>query len=344
MHLLYYHTNCADGFAALCIAHAALRARGIPADEIKPYPINYGWPNQTPPISVLGIDDVQHIYYLDYTPPAEDLAKLIANILAFSPDTQMTIIDHHEKMANLHGLGLTGSGTWKRMISPIGWNSVFSLTESGASLTWKHFHPEAPVPEAVQLIAHRDLGHAFQTTDDPIEAGLNNQALDLHAALFRVLPRTLETWTPFMLGQQPLTGLLHSGRALRHNDLHLITFAAQHCHWLDFTHLTVSPSDLKGCVAFSGPPLRIPAVNGLGPELVSDACQELLRRYPQAPFAASWYIDAKTGRITYSLRSRKPGHPDGHTNVNDVAKACDPDGGGHPCAAGFSTLSPVPLC
>ena len=124
-------------------------------------------------------------------------------------------------------------------------------------------------------------------------------------------------------------------------DMDVIRAATNFPRWLDFARLIISLSPPHQ-VSTSGLH-RIPAINGLGPELVSDACQALLRLYPQAPVAAAWWTDAETGRITYSLRSRKPGHPDGHTNVNDVAKACHPDGGGHPCAAGFSTFAPVPL-
>jgi len=339
MHLLYYHTNCADGFAALCIAHAALLARGIAFNEIEHRPINYGWPGQIPDLLTEGsyVDD--HIYYLDYTPPAADLVNLVNQVKTWNGTIKLTIIDHHEKMAPIHGWGKDEHDQWQKGPAPEGFQSVFAFTESGASLTWKHFHPGEPMPDAVTLIARRDLGHAFQTTEDTIERGLNAQALDLHATLFRLLPRTVATWSPIIHGQQPLAEILRSGHQLRAIDNFIIREAAYNAHFIDFTRLIVSTSLI---VSMSGLE-SIPAVNGLGPELVSDACQELLRRYPQAPFAASWWTDAKTGRITYSLRSRKQGHPDGHTNVCEVAKACHPDGGGHACAAGFSTTQPVPL-
>lgn len=333
MHLLYYHTNCADGFAALTIAHSALLARGIPATEIQHRPINYGWPNQTPSCLYAG----DHIYYLDYTPPPADLVNLVNEVKSWKGTIKLTIIDHHEKMAPIHGWSKDEHDQWQKGPAPEGFESVFAFTESGASLTWKHFHPGQPMPDAVTLIARRDLGHAFQTTLDPVEIGLNNQALDLHACLFRLLPRTLDAWTPIIHGQQALDYVLRYGFGLRSIDRVIIERAAQLCHWLDFGQLIISPSQSPSLHK------RIPAVNGLGPELVSDACQELLRRYPQAPFAAAWWTDAKTGRITYSLRSRRPGHPDGHTNVCEVARACHPDGGGHACAAGFSTTAPVPL-
>ncbi len=337
MHIIYYHTNCADGYAALCIADAALQARGIPAEEIQHRPINYGWPRQIPDLA----DNLfagDHIYYLDYTPTAADLATLIEELAIWKGTIKLTIIDHHEKMAPFHGWGKDEHDCWQRIMTPVDFESVFAFTESGASLTWKHFHPGEPMPDAVTLIARRDLGHAFQTTEDPVERGLNNQALDLHATLFRRLPRTVHAWSPIIHGHPVLTEILRYGHQLRSIDRVIFERAAELCHWLDFGQLITSPSQ-SPCSLHK----RIPAVNGLGPELVSDACQELLRRYPEAPFAASWWTDAKTGRIIFSLRSRIQGHPDGHTNVCDIAKACHPDGGGHACAAGFSTTQAVPL-
>ena len=337
MHLLYYHTNCADGYTALCIAHAALLARGIPAAEIEPRPINYGWPNQIPNVidDSLFVDD--HIYYLDYTPPAVDLALLLAELATWDGTIKLTLIDHHEKMAPVHGWHKDEQGQWQKGPAPSGFESVFAFDESGASLTWKHFHPDMPRPAAVTLIARRDLGHAFQDTKDPVQHSLNKSALALHATLFRLLPRTLETWGPIIHGQTNLDKVIDNGHMLRVADNDIIVIATESPRWLDFTRLIVSPS--QSLPIYN----RIPAINGLGPELVSDACQALLHRYPLAPFAASWWTDAKTGRITYSLRSRIQGHPDGHTNVCDIAKACHPDGGGHACAAGFSSTLPVPL-
>lgn len=349
MHLLYYHTNCADGFAALCIAHAALLARGIPDDQIQHRPINYGWDHQIPTVSALIGDAVKHIYYLDYTPPADQLATLVQDIRLGGLDIQLTIIDHHEKMAPVHGWTKDEHGEWHPPTANseqgtgnnLAFESIFSLIESGASLTWRYFNPDKLQPDAVALIAHRDLGHAFQTSKDPTARVFNKEALALHAALFRLIPRTLETWGPIIHGQTALEKVIDKGHMLLAGDMDVIRTATDFPRWLDFTRLLLSPSPPLQ-VSTSGLD-RIPAVNGLGPELVSDACQALLRLYPQAPFAAAWWTDAETGRITYSLRSRKPGHPDGHTNVNDVAKACHPDGGGHPCAAGFSTFAPVPL-
>jgi hypothetical protein len=118
-----------------------------------------------------------------------------------------------------------------------------------------------------------------------------------------------------------LSAALQTGSRLRLTDSIIIAAAANHPHWLNFH------GD------------EIPAVNGLDAGLISDACTELLKAYPTAPFAASWFIDARTGKATYSLRSRR----NSAVNVAEIAASMAPGGGGHPNAAGFSSLHPIPF-
>jgi hypothetical protein len=189
------------------------------------------------------------------------------------------------------------------------------LQQSGAQLAWQHFFPGQPQPRAIALIGWRDLGHAFQQPDHPDSA----PALNLHAYLMRCIPRTFEAWRPLLLADT----MLHAdaiGERLRLADRSIIDAAVRSPYWLDF----------HGA--------EIPAVHGLEVGLISDACQALLKAYPSAPFAASWYIDGATGHAVYSLRSRKDG-----PNVAEIAAAMAPGGGGHPNAAGFHTPIPIPF-
>lgn len=318
MHHLLYHANCADGFAAACIARHALLTSGIAPAAINTQPVNYGWPDQMP----LGKDQVlfagDTVTYLDYTPPQE----VIDTILQYWIGTvKLTIIDHHSTAAPRH----QGSAD-----TPVRFQSIFDLTHSGASLAWNHYFTDQCMPMAVQLIEHRDLGHAFQQPD----AAPGPAALNLHAYLFRCLPRTFESWTPVIMASWgKIEPLCATGLRLRIADDRMITAAVNKCHWLNFSrspHLPVSVSH------------PIPAVNGLDAGLISDACNALLKHWPESPFAAAWYIDAKSGLATYSLRSRPVTDPS-HVNVAEIAAAMAPGGGGHPCAAGFSTPNPVPF-
>ena len=320
MHHLLYHANCADGFAAACIARHALLSQGIPETAINIAPVNYQDSNQLP-VGDHHIQPGDQIIYLDYTPPQETLDAFYAEHSASM--IPLTIIDHHSTAAERHGRDkATG---FRNGSNPPLFNSWFNLNHSGASLAWPHFFPGKPfIPRAVELIQWRDLGPAFDPANaaDPRTA----DSLNLHAYLFRCLPRTFDAWTPLLLENpessiQHLAPAIQTGSRLRTIDACIIAAAVNGPHWLNFHGE------------------EIPAVNGLDAGLISDACTELLRAYPTAPFAASWFIDPRTGHATYSLRSRR-----GSTvNVAEIAASMAPGGGGHPNAAGFSTLIPVPF-
>jgi hypothetical protein len=329
MHHLLHHANCADGFAAACIARHALLSQDIPETDLTIQAVNYGWPQQIPASFALG-DDVT---YLDYTPSQEDIEQLLFLNAA------LTIIDHHSTAAERHGRDKVTGLPSANLPAPR-FNSWFNLKLSGASLAWTVFHQQSqsgqagqsnPIPRAIELIEWRDLGYAFDPLhqDDP----RTNDALNLHAYLFRCLPRTFEAWTPLLFSEstandsqqlQTTANLQHAiqtGSRIRAIDRSIILSAVANPHWLNFH------GD------------EIPAVNGLDAGLISDACTELLKAYPTTPFAASWFIDPKSGKATYSLRSRR----NSAVNVAEIAASMAPGGGGHPNAAGFSSLHPIPF-
>lgn len=337
MHHLLHHANCADGFAAACIArHALLTLHNVPADDITLTPVNYGWEKQRPDSIDLYAGD--SIYYLDYTPPADVLRQIHTE---WGDSVPITVIDHHSTAAKSHGgepnkastdsPDLDAGRAFETASPPsLFFTSVFNLAYSGAALTWQHFFRDEPLPRAINLIQHRDLGRAWQ---EPTHLW-STSSLDLHAYLMRALPRTVEAWIPILTNLGGVDRQKMAGAALRSIDRLILKSAAAFPHWLDFTAHGIHAGIHAG----------IPAVNGLGPELVSEACQTLLESYPAAPFAASWWIDPKTGLATYSLRSRKGGF-----NVAELAARIDPPrpghngGGGHPQAAGFSTDHPIPF-
>lgn len=315
MHHLLHHANCADGFAAACIARHALLQQGTHPADLTIQPVNYGWSQQMPASFAPG-DDVT---YLDYTPSQETLDAFYTE----HGDSMipMTIIDHHSTAAPRHGYLINPANKLfaRKETNPSRFTSVFSFIKSGAALAWSHYFPGTPLPRAVELIEWRDLGHAF----DPINAADPRTAdsLNLHAYLFRCLPRTFDAWTPLLLSPDSVHSVCSVGQRLRRIDQSIILSAVTSPHWLNFHGE------------------EIPAVNGLDAGLVSDACTALLKAYPTAPFAASWFIDPKSGKAVYSLRSRR-----GSTiNVAEIAAAFDPDGGGHPNAAGFHTTHPIPF-
>ena len=347
MHHLLYHAQCADGFAAATIAHRALILQGIPEHDIRTQAVNYSDALQMPPADTLKNSD--HIYYLDYTPPSKTLELLLFNIDTLNwSDFKVTIIDHHSTADERHAK------------MQYGFTSVFDLTKSGALLTFEHFHPKTVVPDGIQLISWRDLGHAFQQPHHRY----TQPAFDLHATLMRLTARTHAAWEPILFTHSTvLLGRdLEVGQRLRLADRNIIAAAAMNPLWLAFPSIvvpasagpasehvvhasacsgsgtTVNNSQPPSTAQPSTSPVPIPALTGLGPEIMSEALAEVLTRHPSTPFAASWYVHPSTGHFTYSLRSRKDG-----PNVAEIAKALHPDGGGHPTAAGFTLDTPIPL-
>lgn len=301
---LHYHANCADGFAAACIArHAFMNSQSarLPVTDapspLRLHPIGYEDTLQCP----LGIGSGDHVYYVDYTPPSPTITSILAS------GARLTMIDHHK----------TAAARYVNLPESDKINILYDTSQSGAMLTWKHFFGDAAIPPLpLVLLQHYDLGGVW---DDPRHP-LTNQARWLTTYLMRGLPRTPEAWSPVLLDYVHYqTRALEIGARLHACDQRLIRGLVKAVNWVNIGGL------------------EVPALNGIPRGLLNDAVNELLIEHPDALFAASWSVLPDSGGvIKWSLRSRKNGF--------DCATLCqtlDPNGGGHPQAAGFSTTDPV---
>lgn len=304
IHLLY-HANCADGFAAACLArHALLDGKPSAPGHLRLHPVGYDSPM---PVTRENTGVLDRFIFVDFTPPEDWLAEMTDHP-KFIDAANCTIIDHHKTKAPIHAN--LGSKLF---------TSVFDTTHSGATLTWRHFYASAlSRPHSLTLLRHYDLGGVW---DDP-QNHLTNGARWLVAYLMRCLPRTPEAWTPVLLEYDlHIDTALNRGAILWNKDLRAIRTFAKHPHWVHIGGFDV------------------PALNGIPYGLLNDALAELLTEHPNIHFAAAWSVLSDTdtgGVIKWSLRSRKGGF--------DCAAFCQtlsPGGGGHPQAAGFSTLDPV---
>lgn len=310
IHLLY-HANCADGFAAACIArHALINVRKCRPENLLLHPIGYDDALQCP----LGISPADALIYVDYTPPPNIITRILAS------GARLTMIDHHKSAATRY---LNLPDTDRLAI-------LYDTSQSGTMLTWKHFFPKVstPPPAPLLYLQHYDLGGVWNDPQHP----LTNEARWLVAYLMRCLPRTPEAWTPFLLaydapGTQHRLAAQEIGARLYTADQRAIRGLIKGCHWVNVGGF------------------EVPALNGCPYGLLNDALAELLIEHPDVHFAAAWNIlsDADTGGvIKWSLRSRKNGF-DCAALCQSIDPATDgkPGGGGHPQAAGFSTLDPV---
>lgn len=312
-----YHSNCADGFAAACVAkYASLYEE----DALTFQAVHYDDPQQTP--TGLRSHCGDEVVYLDYTPPQSAIDALMGktgdyDALSLPEVGMLTIIDHHASAAAIHqGLEFTAD-------TPI--RSIFDGSKSGALLTWEHMRP-MPVPHAIELLNFYDLGGPW---NDP-ENAKSERAKDLQAGLMRGMARSFDAWLPVLLDEPDgphITECINRGTLLRGRAQGIIAAACRTPLWLDIAGH------------------RVPALTGLAGEHINDAAHLLLQLYKNtAPFACTFHVQTKTGRIKYSLRSRRGG-----MNVAEVAAQMEPPrpgfngGGGHPSAAGFSSLDPIPF-
>lgn len=121
--VVIYHAQCTDGFSS---AYAAWKKYGDTASYL---PRKNGEP---PPEGLSG----KTLYILDYSYNKETLEWLGAR------NTSVVVIDHH--------------ATAKEAVCAFPQN-IFDGSHSGAVLSWKHFHPQLPVPTLFQYVEDIDL-------------------------------------------------------------------------------------------------------------------------------------------------------------------------------------------
>ena len=169
---------------------------------------------------------------------------------------------------------------------------VIDMSKSGALLAWNWFHPGIDTPMLIKYISDRDLWQ-FK------HAGTKY----VHRALVSY-PMDFELWSTF-LGDT--SNLIVEGESLERLYSQLVSNIVNSA-WT---------SELSG--------YEVPVVNTS--IAWSEVGNELLVRYPDAHFAASFTVFEN--QIMWSLRSRED------FDVSEIAKKFG--GGGHKQAAGFKT-------
>lgn len=124
-HIVFYHGDCPDGFAA---AFAAWKALGGSAEYI---PVQHHEIGGVPE----GIDG-KHIFVLDFSWPRDALLAMAARAKTIQ------VLDHHDTAKeDLRGLEFAS----------------FRADKSGCTMAWERFHPNNPVPKAFLFIQGRDI-------------------------------------------------------------------------------------------------------------------------------------------------------------------------------------------
>lgn len=170
----------------------------------------------------------------------------------------------------------------------------FDMQRSGAMMAWQFCFPGAIVPRFVSLVQDRDLWR-YEFGDDTKR----------FSAALRTYQMDFTTWDGLIAKTYDL---IKDGEAvLRGHNINITKFIAE-------TYF----DDIGGH--------KVPVVN-VPYHYASDTAQELLAKFPDAPFAACWFRRGD-GMIQYSLRSENS-----RVDVSEIAQSFG--GGGHRNAAGF---------
>lgn len=289
--IVLYHKNCNDGFGA---AWAAWKAWG---DQDMTYePVAYG----DAPINLRG----RNVLVADVTYKKEELRHLAITV------GSMVILDHHmtamEQLSDWQIPLSTKECTAQNVQDylqasreqPYPVVALFDMSKSGAHMTWEFAHYGGPTPLLIDYIEDHDLWkHALSSSLD-VSAALDSYRHDF------------DIWNDLSLD---IGKLQAEGRAINRYKRRLI---------LDLIP-KITPAVLLGHT-------NVPILN-LPPQMASLAGHTLLAKFPDAPFAATfWKTDLGE---QWSLRSE-----DSRENVGEIAKAFG--GGGHRNAAGFFLSDP----
>lgn len=174
--------------------------------------------------------------------------------------------------------------------------TVLDFDECGASLAYNFFNPGMSYPSLIDYVKDRDLWDWKLYESKFVNAYINS------------FPHNFHIWEELEYNiEYNLNVVLREGRAILRSENQLVETVAQ-------------AASLDRFIGF-----EIPCVNSH--VLLSEIGNRLLELYPEAPFAAVYYL-LSNGRRKYSLRSRKDGY-----NVAALAK--EYGGGGHHSAAGL---------
>lgn len=171
-----------------------------------------------------------------------------------------------------------------------------SIERSGAYLTSKHLWPDREPMDMVKLVDDRDRWVFADRRSRPFAAGLFSR------------PYKIGEWNH---ASENVAQLVKDGEVIDRSNLKSIN---------ELLDVMTIWSDVCG--------FRVPTAN-LSYISASDACNQMLIRHPEAPFAASWYL-RKDKKQVFSLRSRTG------SDVDVGALAKEMGGGGHKHAAAFA--------
>ena len=269
VHIIMYHANCLDGFAAAYAAHVNLLRNG--ARQGLYVPVSYSTRVDT----LLQLQELMqgaHITIVDFSFPLTDVSFMVE-----SGAQSVTILDHHagaaDDMAAINDHAIKGGfgGT------PVA--ALFDNLLSGAVIAWGYFNKYVPtgIPPLFKFIQDRDLWK-FEFGDD---------TRYVTAALYS-MPLSFELFEYLLSTPTAVDNLLAEGRAIMRMRAKDIAMHAEE-HNLDWGTL-----DGVKLVAVNAPCY-----------VASELGAKLLEMHADIDAAVIYYVTSDA--VQCSLRSREGG-------------------------------------
>lgn len=338
-HVIITHHGCADGFTAYVCD--LLYRRDNPPD----YKVIYG--TVDPSRTTEGLD---RIFQRCATSNLR-IECIRAFDVAFMPEdvdymlrycSDIKIFDHHKTSKDAFD-SIDNSEDYEDIF-------VYDVDECGASLAWKHYFPDRPIPRFMKYIRIRDLW----LFDTPEAKALNAREVDTYLFVMRPSFNDPEGWFPYLemkpededefYMQAAVAGVAMSKQKQKQLEIMATNGAIYELNGLLVYAINSCSmqSDLGDYICN----LRVPAGSFEGhasyPVKNTNAFLNMPRksRIPKAPSAPGeqgdyicdyvlvWRYTEETKKYSVSLRSRK-----GDIDVSVIAK--NYGGGGHQAAAGF---------
>lgn len=282
-----YHGNCFDGICAAWVVSKVYRnAIFIPllwGDDIR---IKFKEANYK-------FSQGDKIIFVDFSLPYKDLEDLA---LIFG-DNKILVLDHHKTAEkDLKGLSY----------------AIFDMNESGASLAWKYYYSDTPMPQVIQYVKDRDLWKFELPKSKEVNSFI--QSFPMTLGSYEMLSKMLDNMDGF---DRAIGG---GASILRYKE----------------TMVKAMCKNVNSYYFGSSGPVYMPADNDMNFPVVpvvnasilfSEVGHELCKMFPQAPFAGYYFDRLNDGIRQWGLRSI------GDFDVSMIAKAYG--GGGHKNAAGF---------
>lgn len=245
------------------------------------------------PLDLDGMTEGANILFVDFSAPAETLQGMVGQGKAKS----VLVLDHHKSAAQeLTAFQKFDPDYFWRADAGEPLSNVqvwFDMEKSGARMAHEFAFPGEDLPDMLMHIEDNDLWR------------FSHYATKQFIAALRSYPQDFQTWDWI---NEHIGSLIEDGPPILRAYFATVTKICD--QWYD--------GDLGGHT--------IPMVNAPR-QFASDVGHELLKRFPTAPFAASWYR-RNDGLLEFSLRSEAH-----RADVSEVAVLFG--GGGHRNAAGF---------